>query len=204
MAGKRCTPQFDISDIMTHKIAFRKGFDRDVQNVTEYSQAIHIRPARMQKGGAAMFIRIEKARRTLCVWNGCQKVFSCRVGLGRAPEGPKRREGDGRTPEGVYRVCLVKEAGKYGRSLGLSYPGAQDAQLAHARGDIDSATLANILAAHAQNKRPPWGSPLGGEIYLHEGGSQADWTQGCIALDEADMDILFPLRDRIERVEIVP
>lgn len=151
-----------------------------------------------------MFVRIEKARRALTVWDGPEKVFSCRVGLGRTPRGPKRREGDGRTPEGVYRVCLVKQAGKYGRSLGLSYPGEQDARLAHARGCVDSATLANILAAHAQNKRPPWGSPLGGEIYLHEGGSQTDWTQGCIALNKEDMDVLFPLRDQIERVEIVP
>lgn len=166
-------------------------------------QTIHIR-AEWKGEGAAMFVRIEKARRTLTVWDGRKRVFSCRVGLGRAPEGPKRREGDGRTPEGAYRVCLVKEAGKYGRSLGLSYPSARDARLAYAHGRINLSTLSNILAAHAQNKRPPWGSPLGGEIYLHEGGSQTDWTQGCVALDEGDMDILFPLREQIERVEIVP
>lgn len=151
-----------------------------------------------------MFVRIEKSRRTLTVWDGRKRVFSCRVGLGRAPQGPKRREGDGRTPEGAYRVCLVKATGKYGRSLGLSYPAPRDARLAYAHGRIDLSTLASILAAHAQNKRPPWGSPLGGEIYLHEGGSQTDWTQGCVALNEEDMDVLFPLREQIERVEIVP
>lgn len=131
-------------------------------------------------------------------------VHACRVGLGRNPLGPKTAEGDGCTPEGVYRICLVKENGKYGRSLGLSYPGVSDAERAYAQGRIDRQTYENILLSHAENRRPPWGTPLGGEIYLHEGGSDRDWTQGCIALDAQDMDVIFPLRDRIQRVTITP
>lgn len=46
------------------------------------------------------------------------RCSAARVALGCEPEGPKQREGDGRTPEGVYAICLVKERGKYGRSLG--------------------------------------------------------------------------------------
>lgn len=151
-----------------------------------------------------MEILIEKCSRRLTVTDGEQMVFTCRVALGRCPQGPKQAEGDGRTPEGCYRICLIKEQGKYGRSLGLSYPGAQDAQLAFEEGRINQETLANIVQAHAQNRRPPWGSPLGGEIYLHEGGSHADWTQGCIALDEADMDQLFALHAQIQTVRILP
>ena len=77
-----------------------------------------------------MRVVIEKRSRRLTVLDGERELFHCRAALGREPEGPKRREGDGRTPEGVYTICLVKERGKYGRSLGLSYPGVEDAQAA--------------------------------------------------------------------------
>ena len=151
-----------------------------------------------------MEILIEKSSRRLTVTDGEQTVFTCRVALGRCPQGPKQAEGDGRTPEGCYRICLIKEQGKYGRSLGLSYPGPADAEQALGEGRIDRRMFDNIMLAHAQERRPPWGSPLGGEIYLHEGGVQTDWTQGCIALNEQDMDRIFPLRGEIEDVHILP
>ena len=151
-----------------------------------------------------MNIRIWKSRRLLELLNGPDVLFTCRVALGRCPEGPKQMEGDGRTPEGCYRICLIKEQGKYGRSLGLSYPGPADAEQALGEGRIDRRTFDNIMLAHAQERRPPWGSPLGGEIYLHEGGVQTDWTQGCIALNKQDMDRIFPLRGEIEDVHILP
>ncbi len=149
-----------------------------------------------------MKIIIQKVRRTLRVMDDGDTAFSCRIALGSQPQGPKRAQGDGRTPEGSYFICLVKENGKYGRSLGLSYPNAQDAQMAFTEGRIDEQTLINVEKACAENRRPPWGSPLGGEIYIHEGGTESDWTAGCIALDEKDMDRLFPLWQQIEAVEI--
>jgi len=149
-----------------------------------------------------MHIIVEKSLRTLRVMEGDTAVFACRIALGRMPEGRKQAEGDGKTPEGSYRICLVKEQGKYGRSLGLSYPGPEDAQKAFLEGRIDERTLENIRLAYQEHRRPPWGSPMGGEVYIHEGGSDRDWTQGCIALDEADMDQLFPRWEEIEWVEI--
>lgn len=151
-----------------------------------------------------MRIVVEKHSRRLTLYEGERAVFTCRAALGREPAGPKRREGDGRTPEGSYTVCLVKEQGKYGRSLGLSYPGAEDAQAAFARGEIDAGALEAVERAHREGRRPPWGTALGGEIYIHEGGAASDWTQGCIALEQGDMDYIFPLRGQIERVEIRP
>lgn len=151
-----------------------------------------------------MQIIIHKAARTLTLWNNDSTLFTCRIALGSQPEGPKRMQGDGKTPEGDYFICLVKEAGKYGRSLGLSYPNPQDAQTAYAEGRIDERTLENVQAAHAERRRPPWGSPLGGEIYIHEGGAQTDWTAGCIALESADMDELFSYWPQVEDVLILP
>lgn len=151
-----------------------------------------------------MVVRVCKARRELTLWEGDRLVARYPVALSPRAVGPKRCEGDERTPEGAYRLCLVKEDGKYGKSLGLSYPGPEDARLALREGRIDAATCEAILLAHREGRRPPWGTPLGGEIYLHAGGTATDWTKGCIALEPADMDALFALRERIERVLILP
>lgn len=109
---------------------------------------------------------------------------------------------------GVRRRASIpsvwSRSGQVWAQPGLSYPGIRDAQEALLRGEIDRATFLAVDKAHREGRRPPWGSPLGGEIYIHEGGSHCDWTQGCIALDASDMDRLFPLRDRLEAVEILP
>lgn len=113
-----------------------------------------------------MRVIIEKHERRLTVFEGGREVFRCRVALGCEPEGPKQREGDGRTPEGVYTICLVKERGKYGRSLGLSYPGIRDAQEALLRGEIDRATFLAVDKAHREGRPAPMGIAAGwGDLY---------------------------------------
>ncbi len=181
---------------MTHNALGRKEFFCLIQNVTAGGSN--------GRGEGRMEIEIRKSARELTLTQDGREAYRCRVGLGPNAKGPKQKSGDGRTPEGTYRICLVKEPGKYGRSLGLSYPGEHDARAGFLRGDIDRATLEAILLAHAQKRRPPWGTALGGEIYLHEGGSATDWTQGCVALDAADMDVIFPCWPQIERVVLRP
>lgn len=151
-----------------------------------------------------MRVIINKSQRRLYLLDGDQVLLCAPVALGRTPQGAKTREGDGKTPEGTYSICLVKPDGKYGRSLGLNYPNAGDARAAFAEGLIGEDTLRTVTAALAQRRRPPWGTALGGEIYLHEGGVDGDWTEGCVALDAADMDVLYPCRARIESIEIMP
>lgn len=151
-----------------------------------------------------MEICIWKARRMLELRQEGRVLLRCPVALGREPAGPKEREGDGRTPEGTYYICLVKEAGKYGKSLGLSYPSPADAQRGLAAGLIEEPALNAVRRAWEGRIRPPWGTALGGEIYLHEGGAASDWTQGCIALEKADMARLFERRQEIDAVHILP
>ena len=151
-----------------------------------------------------MRVLIRKAKRELVLLDGTKICLNARISLGVEPIGAKQREGDGKTPEGIYQICLAKQQGKYGLSLGLSYPNAQDARRAYACGAIDQATFDAIQTAAFQERRPPWGSPLGGEIYLHEGDVTRDWTQGCIALAPQDMATLFAYRDQITQVEICP
>ena len=135
-----------------------------------------------------LILLIEKKKRQLTLYSHQEVLLRCKIALGRCPEGRKRQEGDGKTPEGIYTICLVKEQGKYGRSLGLSYPNRQDADLALREGRIDLSTHQVILDRLSRG----------------EGGTASDWTQGCIALESGDMDVLFPHWEDIRQVEIVP
>ncbi len=143
---------------------------------------------------------IEKAeRRLLALDGGGRTLLSCRIALGPSPQGPKRQAGDGRTPEGRYFVCL-KKTGKYGPSLGVSYPNEADAE----RGGADEALTACIRERAAKKERPPWGSPLGGEIFIHGGGTDSDWTAGCIALSDRDARRLYDLTPPGAEIVILP
>ncbi|MBE5781710.1 MAG: murein L,D-transpeptidase [Clostridiales bacterium] len=147
-----------------------------------------------------MYILIEKKKRLLTLLDEReQPLFSCPIALGFSPEGPKKKEGDGKTPEGNYFICL-KKMGKFGPSLGISYPNEQDAILSHA----DEQLLSCIRERLAKMERPPWGSFLGGEIYIHGGGAQKDWTAGCIALHEKDAEALYARVPLGTIVRIIP
>ncbi len=147
-------------------------------------------------------IRIEKSKRRLIYISGTERrEMTC--ALGALPEEPKTREGDGRTPEGDYFICL-KKRGKYGYSLGISYPSSLDAAYGFLRGDIDISTYRAIVSFIRAGHRPPWGTALGGEIYIHGGGTETDWTKGCIALADSDAEWLFERAIEGERVTIIP
>lgn len=151
-----------------------------------------------------MNILIEKRRRSLTLFHNGRIVFSCQVALGRNPLGHKEREGDGRTPEGEYYVCTRNKESKYYLSLGLSYPNPADAKIASHRGALTREQLDAVCSAHEMGKRPPWNTPLGGFIMIHGGGTDGDWTAGCIALENSDMKRLFDLCPLNVRVQIVP
>ena len=85
-------------------------------------------------------------------------------------------------------------------SLGLSYPNAHDAEEGLRRGVITQAEQTRIAEAVAQGERPPQDTKLGGDVFVHGGGADGDWTLGCIALADADIDELFarvPVRTRV-------
>ncbi len=121
-------------------------------------------------------------------------VWSCR--LGRAPEGSKSWEGDGRTPEGTFYICTRNAESRFHRFFGLSYPLPNDASRGLASDRISSSQAAAIHEAHAVRVRPPWDTPLGGQIGIHGAPNGApmpagDWTEGCIALENAVIDQLW-------------
>lgn len=145
-----------------------------------------------------------KGERRLELQQDGKTVKTYRIGLGNNPTGPKLRQGDGRTPEGTFYVCVKNPKSKYHLSLGLSYPTPADAARGLQAKLITRSQHDAILAAHQKHTTPPWNTALGGEIFIHGCGSSADWTLGCVALDDADMTELFAKIPAGTTVEIRP
>ncbi|MFZ5865105.1 MAG: L,D-transpeptidase family protein [Thermodesulfobacteriota bacterium] len=141
-----------------------------------------------------------------------------RICLGMNPEGPKKITGDQRTPEGEYFICLKSEASNFHRFLGISYPGERDAQAAFEQGMISLDTRDSILQPLREGRQPPWNTKLGGWVGIH--GYPTDnyrklwitllypkphnWTDGCIALWDFEIDQIFPKVSLGTPVTILP
>ncbi|HEX8852651.1 MAG TPA: L,D-transpeptidase family protein [Pyrinomonadaceae bacterium] len=132
-----------------------------------------------------------KARRQLILFDGERALRLYRIGLGTSPVGDKEREGDRRTPEGDFYVCVKNAQSAFYLSLGLSYPNEEHAARGLRERLITRAEHARITRALRRKRTPPWTTALGGEIFIHGRGSQSDWTWGCVALDDPDMKELF-------------
>jgi len=149
-------------------------------------------------------IIVKKAERLLELWRGASLYAQFPVGLGFSPQGQKRMEGDGRTPEGEYYICVRNEKSRFYKSLGLSYPNTEDAKNGFKSGRIDDTIRRLIIQKLSEKGCPPWHTPLGGEIYIHGCGSKNDWTKGCIALENEAMDVLWALCPPGTDVVILP
>lgn len=121
-------------------------------------------------------IVIEKAARNMAVFRGGTRLRDYRVALGFAPEGAKSRLGDGKTPEGTFRIDRLNAGSRFHLSLGLDYPQAADRDQAE-KGGFDA----------------------GGDIFIHgqpngtadEEVQKGDWTAGCIAVANAEIREIF-------------
>ena len=151
----------------------------------------------------ALRLEIDKSDRTLTAWSGAQLLATFPVGLGD-PEGDKVRQGDHRTPEGRFKVVTRNPKSQFHLFLGLSYPTAEDAERGLRDGLISANQATAIKAAEAAGRQPPWETPLGGAVGIHGGGSGADWTWGCIALDNEVLDQIWPIARVGTVVEIRP
>lgn len=134
---------------------------------------------------------ITKSKRTLTVFDGDKRIKSYKMVLGFDPKSDKETEGDGRTPEGDFYVFTKNPESKFHLSLGVSYPGREDAERGLKAGLISQAEHDEIITAIAEQRMPLQKTKLGGEIYIHGGGTASDWTDGCIALDDGQMTELF-------------
>ncbi len=126
--------------------------------------------------GSVTRLHVLKGERLLRLEAGDQVVREYQIGLGFTPEGPRRFQGDGRTPEGLYRIDRRNPQLAYHLALGVSYPSQEDRIRAWEKG-----------------------YPPGGDIFLHGSPNgvtpepHGDWTRGCIAVRNAEIEEVWRL-----------
>lgn len=137
----------------------------------------------------ALKIEVKRGEQTIDTIDG--------IAIGQAGAGQKARRGDNITPYGEYRIGWVGEKSTFHKFFGLNYPSVQDADNALRKGIIDQYTYNDILSAHVYNQVPPQNTPLGGRIGIHGLGTASEaihrtmnWTHGCIALTNTQIDHL--------------
>jgi murein L,D-transpeptidase YafK len=142
--------------------------------------------------GRADFIRVDKSERTLELLRSNHVIASYSIALGRSPVGDKEREGDMRTPEGRYVIDWRNPNSGYHLSLHISYPDKDDRAAAQAAG----VSPGGDVMIHGQ----PNGYALTASLLLQ----QADWTYGCIAVTNSDMDEIWKAVPDGTPIEIAP
>ena len=123
-------------------------------------------------------IVVKKGERKLYLISGKSLLKKYDINLGKQPIGDKQYEGDGKTPEGVYFIDRFNPNSRYYLSVGISYPSAQDV--------AEAAAL---------------GLPPGGDIFIHGQGPEGrvqsklkqDWTAGCIAITDAEVEDVYAM-----------
>ncbi len=136
-------------------------------------------------------IVIKKGKRVLELFDGERLVKTYKIALGFAPAGDKEKQGDGKTPEGEFYICTKNDRSKFYLSLGLSYPNIEDAKRGLKDKIITQKEHDAIVKANGERRMPPQKTKLGGEIYIHGGGTENNWTRGCTALENRDIKEIF-------------
>jgi len=138
-------------------------------------------------------LEVFKANRELQLFDGEKLVKSYRIALGFNPVPPKERQGDRATPESSYFICHKNPKSQYHHSLCISYPSPADAKRSLTAGLITKMENQAIPKADADKKTPPMNTNLGGDVFVHPNGSSPDWTWGCIAVEDSDIEELYQL-----------
>lgn len=145
-----------------------------------------------------------KTARTLHLFDGDRLVRTYAVDLGTKPQRPKRLKGDGKTPVGLFRVTTKNAASPYHRFIGISYPDQAAADWGLAHGLISKGEALGIHRALAADECPNWDTALGGGIGIHGHRKGRDWTGGCVAVSDAQIEELFAVLRIGDSVEILP
>ena len=136
-------------------------------------------------------IVVEKSARKLSIFREGKPLKSYRVALGRNPLGPKQQEGDMKTPEGIYQIDYRNPHSDYHLALHISYPSADDVARAAERG----VPAGFDIMIHGLPNGHGW---IGA---FHR---RKDWTAGCIALTDEEIEELWRVTPDGTVVEIRP
>ena len=144
-----------------------------------------------QAAGKVDRIVIEKKKRTLTLMQGAKVLKTYQVALGGQPVGAKYRQGDHKTPEGIYSVDAKNPNSQFYKALHISYPNQADRANARKMG----VSPGGDVEIHGLGAKWGW---IGAKHRL------TDWTDGCIALTNEEIDEVYPLIKVGTPVEIRP
>ena len=163
------------------------SYEKAKTNLKEYFNSYPVwknwvdRTIRESRQNQNYSIIIDKYSRKCLVYHGGTKKYEYHVELGKNWVGDKRVKGDKATPEGMYKI--VKKFGsnktKYHKALLINYPNETDRE--EFKKEIAKGTL-------------PRSAKIGSLIEIHgDGGRGVDWTEGCIALTDSEMDVVYKI-----------
>ncbi|MGD9042366.1 MAG: L,D-transpeptidase family protein [Desulfobacterales bacterium] len=129
-------------------------------------------------GQVADMVIVEKSESRLYLMRAGEVFASFRVAFGANPEGHKQQQGDERTPEGKYVLGYKNAGSAFYKSIHISYPNAKDRAEAHKRG-VDPG--GDIMIHGQKNGYGKFAAIV----------QRFNWTDGCIALSDSDMDLVW-------------
>lgn len=136
-------------------------------------------------------VLVIKSERRLQLISRGEPLKTYRISLGKQPRGAKEREGDKRTPEGFYWLDWRKASDRYNLAMHISYPNISDAARARREG-VAPGGMIMIHGTPIDEQYPEW--------YFHT----LDWTEGCIAMRNVDMQEVWSLVKDGTLIEIRP
>ena len=150
-------------------------------------------PAKVADPAQADEVIVHKSERRLELRNNGQTFRQYRVALGGAPRGHKVREGDQRTPEGEYVLNWRKPNSNFYKAIHISYPNRRDQMISQQLGhDPGGMIMLHGLPNYIQSER------------LRQEYASRDWTQGCIAVQNHEMDEIWNLVPVGTPIRILP
>tara|TARA_R110002049_G_scaffold285705_12_gene467233 strand:+ start:1461 stop:2036 length:576 start_codon:yes stop_codon:yes gene_type:complete len=143
---------------------------------------------------------ISRSAHTLSVKQGDVTLSTFKVAFGSGGKKAKLREGDHTTPKGAYVINKIRDSENFHLFMLLNYPNMDDAKRALKEDLITRTQYRAILIAHIEGRLPPQNTALGGAIGIHGIGVEtkekleihqlADWTKGCIAMRNDEVEVL--------------
>lgn len=131
-------------------------------------------------------IQVFKNDRSMYLLNNRDVLEAYRIHLGFTAQGPKQFRGDGKTPEGAYLIDRRNPNSTFHLSLGISYPNSRDREFAEALGRDPGGDIFIHGARNPENRRGP------------------DWTAGCIAVRDRQMEVIYSMVEIGTPIDIFP
>jgi murein L,D-transpeptidase YafK len=144
----------------------------------------------IRKGSLDKIVIEKKARRLMLISKG-EVLKAYKIALGGNPIGPKERQGDNKTPEGTYIIDSRNRDSRYHRSLHISYPNEKDRKRAK---ELGVSPGGNIMIHGIKN----------GFSWVGDSQAEVDWTKGCVAVTDEEIEEIDKLAPNGTIVEIRP